>query len=260
MSGQRPPRHRAALAGFLALTGCGAIDVSVGAWQPEAEGASLPEAGVADAASEASEEGTAPRVLYLEAESAALSPGFQVLHEPGASGGQLLLPPDDTGPSADLMPGSAHAVYGFELTRGGDYVLWGRIRSPDAEHNRLWFSLDGAPFRKWRISVGDIWYWDDLHDDDDYGRALHFALEAGRHELVLAPAVPGVALDRLYLSAEGDAPPGNTTRCLPPHSIELLGECVRSCGAQRGDRCGELDCAGLPLIPAYDCNVCCRAP
>ena len=255
MGGRQLP---SVLLGLFALSGCGALDVSVGVWQPDAEGTSLPEAGAADASEDSAE--PAPRALYLEAESAALSPGFQVLDDPGASGGQLLMPPDDTGPSADLVPGSARAVYSFELARGGDYVLWGRLRSPDAEHNRFWFSLDGAPFFKWRISVGDIWYWDDLHDNADYGHALHFALEAGQHELVIAPAVPGVALDRLYLSAEGDTPPGNITRCLPPHSIELLGECVRSCGAQRGERCGESACAGMLLIPAYDCNVCCRAP
>jgi hypothetical protein len=256
----RPLRHPAlAYSGSLVLCACGALDVSVGAWQPDAGVAPAPEAGAADAALEDVTE-AAPRTLYLEAESAALSGGFQVLDDPSASADQLLMPPADTAGAADLAPDPARAVYTFELARAGDYVLWGRIRAPTATHNRFWFSLDGAPFLKWRISVGDIWFWDDLHEDKNYSAALHFALEAGRHELVFAPAVPGVALDRLYLSAEGDEPPGNATPCKPPHSIELMGECLPSCGAQQGDRCGESACVGIPRIPAYDCDVCCRAP
>jgi hypothetical protein len=146
------------------------------------------------------------------------------------------------------------------VSRAGDYLIWGRIRSPDAMHNRFWFSLDGGPWIKWRISVGDIWFWDDLHDDTNYGAPHHFALEPGTHQLALAPAVAQVELDRLYITADGDEPPGNTTPCVPPHSIEVRGSCLPSCGAQRGDMCGEQACTSLPRIQAYDCDICCRAP
>lgn len=259
-SSPRSARSRGTLLPLVLVVACGAVDVSVGAWQPDAV-APAPEldAGSVDASAEGAAE-PASGGLYLEAESAALSGGFLRLDDPSASGAQLLAAPVDTPSAADSAPGAARAVFRFELARAGDYVIWGRIRSPDASHNRFWFALDAAPWVKWRISVGDIWYWDDLHDDTNYSTALHFALEAGPHELVFASAVPGVELDRLYLTSDGDSPPGNTTRCSPPHSIEVMGSCLRSCGSQQGEECGEAACAGMVPIPAYDCNVCCRIP
>jgi hypothetical protein len=137
-------------------------------------------------------------------------------------------------------------------------VIWGRIRSPGVLENRLWFQVDGGNFVKWRISTGDIWYWDDLHDDLTYHAPLRFELAAGRHELVLANCAPAVSLDRLYITADGDVPPGNDTPCHPPHSIERDGSCLRSCGSQGGTACGSAECMGKPQFAAYDCGVCCE--
>ena len=68
-------------------------------------------------------------------------------------------------------PGAARARYrAASSTRAGDYVIWGRIHAPGADHNRFWFQLDGGTWYKWRISVGEIWYWDDFHDDTDTAR------------------------------------------------------------------------------------------
>jgi hypothetical protein len=249
------------------LVACTAVDVSVGAYRPDAAQPSAHDAAApardtepAPALDAGSDAPDVHAALYLEAESALLSGGFSVADDVSASAAQLLAAPAMVDAAADLAPGASRARYKFELPRAGDYVIWGRIRAPDALHNRFWFSVDGAPFRKWRISVGDIWYWDDLHDDADYGNALHFALAAGPHELVLADAVSGVELDRLYLTAEGDRPPGNDTSCTPPHSIEVKGECLPSCGAQRGRTCGAQACSGKTLIAAYDCDVCCLGP
>jgi hypothetical protein len=137
-------------------------------------------------------------------------------------------------------------------------VLWGRVSALGADDNRFWFQLDGGEWIKWRISTGEVWYWDDFHRDAEYGRAVRFALEAGSHELVIASAVPAARLDRLYVSDVGDEPPGNDTRCNPPHTIELAGTCQPSCGLLTGTRCGVMACAGYEPLPAYDCDVCCR--
>jgi len=67
-----------------------------------------------------------------------------------------------------------------------------------------------------------------------------------------------MALDRLYITAQGDEPPGNDTPCDPPHSISLERECLPSCGSLNGTACSEIECAGLPLLPAYDCAICCH--
>jgi hypothetical protein len=87
-----------------------------------------------------------------------------------------------------------------------------------------------------------------------------FTLEEGDHQLVFADAVSGVELDRLYVTADGDQPAGNATPCSPPHSIEVGGQCLASCGAQQGRMCGALACAGRAQIEAYDCDICCMGP
>jgi hypothetical protein len=194
---------------------------------------------------------------YIEAEAGELT-GFTVASEARASGKRYIAPPEDM--RADGMtPGSARARYRFDVDAPGVHTLWGRLRAPDAQRNRVWFQVDAEPWRKWRLSTGEIWYWAPLHADFDYGHALQFELGAGPHTLTIANSVDGVWLDRWYLAAEGDElpSPANDTRCRPPHSIEVAGECLPSCGSQGGNSCDELECQGLPLLAAYDCGVCC---
>jgi hypothetical protein len=242
------------LLGALLLPACPAQEVSVGAWSPAP---ASPEPPQSDAMAETQDDaGSEPSFPYIEAESGELSGGFLVGASTEASSGAFLAAP--LGESSDEQPGPARAVYRLLVPRSADYLIWGRIHAPGAANNRFWFQVDDGPMRKWRISAGDIWYWDAFHDDFDYGNALVFPLEAGEHTLTLASCVEGVALDRLYLTADGDVPPGNDTPCSPPHSIELAGACLPSCGAQRGRMCGEAACAGRPLLDAYDCDVCCE--
>ena len=194
---------------------------------------------------------------YLEAESATLSGGFSVASDQTASGASILVAP--SGAKSEGEPGGARAVYEFTLKTAANYRIWGRIRSPDADHNRFWFKVDEGPWIKWRISVGEIWYWDAFHEDTDYGHALEFPLAIGRHQLTLANCADDVELDRLYYTPNpDDEPPGNDTPCSPPHSIELGGVCQLSCGSQGGNQCGTV-CQEHGPIYAYDCGpLCCH--
>jgi hypothetical protein len=227
---------------FALLSACTAEEVSLGAWELDA-GVVLP----LDA--------SAPSP-YFEAEEGELR-GFERVDARGASHGAALIAPSGT---FDDAPGQARAHYRFAVPRDATYVLWARMQAPGASHNRVWFQVDGGSWHKWRISTGDVFFWDDLHEDADYGNPLRFVLAAGEHSLTLANCVDGWRLDRFYVTADGDEPPGNTTLCAPPHSIELAGTCQPSCGAQNGRRCGEQACAGRPPIAAYDCAVCCAYP
>jgi hypothetical protein len=193
---------------------------------------------------------------YIEAEAGQLSAGFTIEDDANASAAHYLAPATEL--SSEDAPGAARARYSISITQPGNYVIWGRIRSPDVASNRFWIQVDGGTWYKWRISVGDIWYWDRLHDDRAYDTALNFPFSAGEHALVIANCVPGVALDRLYVTAGDEVPPGNDTPCRPPHSIEIAGQCLPSCGSQSGTTCSAPDCAGKPLLGAYDCDVCCR--
>jgi hypothetical protein len=157
-------------------------------------------------------------------------------------------------------PGLARAHYAFNIASPARYLIWGRIHSPDAIHNTFWIQVDGdTPFR-WTITTGEVWWWDPIHIEKEYMRPAAFDFEAGPHELSIYNAIDDNALDRFYITAEGDTPPGNDTPCNPPHSVLMNGACHLSCGSQGGNACGSVQCAGLPAIPAYDCDICCIAP
>jgi hypothetical protein len=195
---------------------------------------------------------------YLEAEGGVLSGGFTIESDPKASASHYLAPPPDA--HAEDAPGSARARYSLSVTDAGEYVIWGRIHSPDPETNRFWIQVDGGTWYKWRISAGDIWYWDRFHDDMAYDTPLQFSFAAGEHTLLIANCVPGVGLDRLFFAGADSpaAPSGNDTLCNPPHSIDIAGACQPSCGSLGGSTCGADECRGQPLLSAYDCEVCCR--
>lgn len=192
--------------------------------------------------------------LFLEAEDGELE-GFRVESEASASADAFIVP--ETTETSDQEPGTARARYSFTLDYDHEVVVWGRLRSPDVGSNRFWFRIDDGEWFKWRITVGDIWFWDDLHDDAEYGKPLTFELSAGEHELWVANCAAGAALDRLFISGGQRPTTSRGTDCNPPHSIELGGECHPSCGSQNGTACGTSACAGFPLISAYDCDVCC---
>jgi hypothetical protein len=201
-----------------------------------------------------------PEAFYVEAEQGVLSGAFTIASA-ATPAGQIpsgeYIEASEEAPDGNA-PGVARALYTFSLGSAGDYVIWGRIHSPDASHNRFWFRVDEQTWFLWRLSTGDVWYWDDLHNNTDYNVALVFSLAAGPHRLELANAVSGARLDRLYITSAGDTPPGNDTACSPPHSIELAGACVRSCGSHAVDvTCDPAVCATREALEAYDCGVCC---
>jgi hypothetical protein len=228
----RPPLSAAArlALGCIALQACEPRITSLGAYIP-------------------------PTGQYLEAEAGELSGGFLSQDDAAASGARCITPPDAI--ESDDQPGSARADYHFEIARAANYLIWARFRGPDATHNRLWFQVDAGTWHKWRISTGEIFFWDTFHEDRDYGNALMFELTTGAHSLSIANCVDGVALDRLYVTADGDTPPGNDTTCSPPHSIQIGTACQPSCGSHGVTTCGADACAGKPPLAAYDCDICC---
>jgi hypothetical protein len=254
-------RVKLAAAAWIACAACRDVTMIGAEHLPDAgvddagvQDASVTDASVADAGVDAAIDAAIFDGPYLEAEDGVLSE-FVVEDSAEASGGQALLAPNVF---SDAMPGTARATYAFELAEAGDYILWGRVYAPDIHANRLWLQIDGGSWVKWRISTGEAWFWDDVHDNAEYGTPLTFTLAAGVHELVIANAGPRARLDRLYFTKDGDEPPGNDTPCRPPHTVELGGECVPSCGLLMGTACGPVDCMGLPPLPAYDCDVCCQ--
>lgn len=252
-------RWSLAIGAAAAALGCDDAETIIAVYGPAAPvdaGDGRPDAAPSEAGSP--DAAAAAAAFYLEAEDGVLSGAFTVGQSDAASGGAFIVASEAADP--DTEPGSARALYTLPIAQPGDYVIWGRIHAPGADRNRYWARVDEGQWFLWRISTGEAWYWDDFHDDKSYGVPLTFALDAGEHRLELANAVLGAELDRLYVTALNDHPPGNTTPCNPPHSVELAGVCERSCGSYGDVSCEPDLCQGLPELRAYDCAVCCQPP
>jgi len=197
--------------------------------------------------------------FYIEAESGQLSGGFTVLADPTAFAGQAIEPPAGVS-SPPSSPGSARALYEFSLASPGSYIIWGRIHSPDTAHNTSWVQVDRGVWHLWRVSTGEIWYWNKIHDGFDYNTPVTFDLAVGMHQLSVASAADHVGLDSFYVTDGADRPPLDDTLCTPPDTIQIGGNCIPSCGSLGGNTCGAEVCAGRTALPVYDCAVCCIVP
>jgi hypothetical protein len=221
--------------GSLTLAaGCDRRTTTIGAWEADARAPSLGR--------------------YIEAESGTLTGAFTILDDQTASDGRYVSP--NAGESSEDGPGSAQARYELVADEEGTFLVWGRIHSQNISENRLWIQVDDGDWYKWRITTGDIWYWDAFHDNVNYGVPIEFHLTAGAHRLLVANCVDGVGLDRIYYAPDRSRPTGNDTACNPPHSIEVAGDCDPSCGSLAG-QCGGPLCDGLPAFATYDCQGCC---
>jgi hypothetical protein len=141
----------------------------------------------------------------MQAESGARTgnPTFQVVSDSSASG--TAITPSSNNPSS---PGPNRATYTFSVT-GGTYVLWGRVRAPNADDDSFWMSMDGGSFVKWNDIPSSTGYlWDRVRNSDSGGSVVSYNLSAGNHTLVIANREDGVRLDKLYLTPSGDTPSG----------------------------------------------------
>ena len=189
--------------------------------------------------------------VFIEAESGKLSGAFSIGTNADASGGHFIYA--HAGASSDDAPGPARAQYDLMVSVAGTYEIWGRIHNQTTNKNRFWFQVDGGDWIKWRITTGDIWYFDVLHDDVNYGVPVKFELQAGTHQLLIANCVDNAQLDRLYFSTDPARPEPKGTACNPPHYVDLDGGCAPSCGSLSGL------CHSCPVAAkaTYDCPSCC---
>jgi hypothetical protein len=190
--------------------------------------------------------------VFIEAESGQLSGAFAIGASTEASGGRFIYA--NAGASSEDAPGPARAQYSFDVSVAGTYEMWGRVHNQTIYKNRFWFQVDGGDWIRWRITTGDIWYWDVFHDDVNYGIPVELELTAGPHQLLLANCVDNAELDRLYFSSDPARPEPKGTACNPPHSVDLHGGCAPSCGSLAGLCKSSCPVAGMAV---YDCPSCC---
>jgi rhamnogalacturonyl hydrolase YesR len=147
----------------------------------------------------------ASSALYLEAEAGMFSgqPGFAMGSDTTAFEGQYIYPTAN-----DINgPGSNRVRYNFTV-EAGNYKIWGRVKTPSADDDSFWVSVDDGPFVKWNSipASGNSWRWDDVHDSDNNNNVVVYSLTDGQHTLEIANREDGVQLDRIYISSRNDTP------------------------------------------------------
>ena len=182
--------------------------------------------------------------------------GFSIGDDADASKEQFLESP--AGVIADGLPGPARASYEIDAPVAGSYRIWVRLYTPDRDHNRVWVRLDNGTWMKLRATTGETWFWYAFHKDGEFDMPIAYELTKGVHTLAIASNTDGVKIDRFYVTPGLDKPPGDATTCNPPHTIQSAGVCLNSCGGLTGNSCDAVLCAGKTLLPAYDCEVCCK--
>lgn len=190
--------------------------------------------------------------LDFEAEAGRLSSGLEIRQSDG-----ITFVTSTVAAEQSDAPGSERARYDFTVDTPGEYVIWGHVHGPSVATNRFWFRVDAGTWYLWRVSTGSEWFWDDLHDNFEYGVPLYFQLDAGPHRLEVANAVTGAEVDAFSIRLATEDGPSNDVQCNPPHSVLIDGACVRSCGSYGNVSCGADVCAGLPEVVSYDCALCC---
>jgi hypothetical protein len=122
-------------------------------------------------------------VTYLEAETPAQNPGYEIMPDVLASGSQCLhLTGRSDGPPAE---------YRFTVPADGSYVLLVRMRSeaPVTAHDSLHFGLDDQPLKVSTLRGDTSWTWSMMAQNG--GSRLSclqpFKLQAGEHLLKIAP-------------------------------------------------------------------------
>ena len=90
------------------------------------------------------------------------------------------------------------AAYSFNISKPGDYVLWGLTSAPRENGKSLWVSMDEKESRHWNLEGSSNWSWN---------REGSHNLSSGQHCLVIRGRENGSKLDRLFITADPDLVP-----------------------------------------------------
>ena len=144
--------------------------------------------------------------LWFEAESAdrVVRP-FEIAVDKGASNGKFLHVPNGTGSEYGLE-GSTMATYTVTVRIGGEYVLWGRIRTPTPQDNSFFIQIDNDVENLWEASVANKWHWDKVSDREILD-PVPFVLAEGVHTIMVKLREDGTQLDKFLLTNKTDFVP-----------------------------------------------------
>jgi hypothetical protein len=135
---------------------------------------------------------------WLEAEQAVtiISP-FETATDAGASKRRYMYAPDGSGDY--FSPGPVMAAYTVNITKAGEFVLWGRVSACDINSDSFFVQIDDGFDNLWTVERGDDWRWDKVNDRGNFDPVI-FTLSRGVHTIKIKLREDGTKLDKLLLT------------------------------------------------------------
>ncbi len=148
--------------------------------------------------------------IWLEAECGTVGSLWNTNSSGTASNGEYV-----TIQSGNNSTGSApssstgHVSFPFSVSESGNYIVWGRVITPNANDDSFWIRMDGGSWTLWNsIPATSSWQWDDVHDSNNGGQVVNYNLSSGNHTLTVAYREDGAQLDKIYITNTGNTPSG----------------------------------------------------
>ena len=145
---------------------------------------------------------------WLEAECAEVGNTWDIIEDASVSGGfYTMIQPGNNAYSAASTNPKDWVRFHFEVSQAGAYKVFGRVRAPNGGDNSFWVRANGGTWVRWNdIAASGNFIWDQVHDNNNGNAPVSFNLVAGANTVDFAYREDGTALDKVYVTLNGDAP------------------------------------------------------
>ena len=140
------------------------------------------------------------QTIYYEPECATVGGNWNIIADPGASGGKYVtVRPDIESVSAAPASSDDYIYISFTVDSTRTYYIYGRANCPTPDDDSFWLKMDNGSFQMFNGLGTTGWGW---------VRLSNSMLTAGEHTLIIAYRENGALLDKICISTDANPPEG----------------------------------------------------
>ncbi len=139
--------------------------------------------------------------VWLEAECGTVGSLWNINTDVEAShDGYVTIQPGNNSTGSAPASSDGHITYTFDVGEDGEYALWARVITPNANDDSFWLRMDGDSWFMWNnIGPNGSWAWE---------QARTYNLDSGAHTFTVAYREDGAQLDKVSLTTSSAPPTG----------------------------------------------------
>jgi hypothetical protein len=139
--------------------------------------------------------------IWLEAEGGVLHAPMAAASNAQASSGQYIWIPNGQGNISDASQPGGYAEYSFQVSKAGNYIVWGRVISNSDGDDSFFVSMDYGVYSLWDTQMGgtETWVWDLVNNRGGADPVVYF-LTAGSHVLTIKQREDGTKIDKILIT------------------------------------------------------------